>query len=1556
MQKELLYRSFLVTLQFMTNTANKKSRGGIIARILLSLILCPVILIAALMVVLHLPAVQNYAISRACEIAKDELGYDVEIRNFRLSFPLKVTINDFKVVHSSDTLLNGRQIGIDLRAASLFKGEVEVNYISIDNTDVDTHSLIDDVHIKGHIGHARTTARSIVPEEERANIRWVHIADTEADITLYDGESKKDSTSSPVNWIISLYKGNIQNSGVRISIPSDSIDISTSIERLALYSTEINLRDSIYSVKKVSLNNGQATYNKGEEHDSIAPYNHIGINNICIESTDILYSNSKIAATIGTLKLKQQNGITISDAGVNIKSSAKNININNLHINSTSESRLKGNITLPKEALNGDISGRMSADIQMQINKSDLSQFLSPQQYARLDVLTDTLIYCGISASGNMKHMDIDTLYAEIPRFTRVGMRGNIGNIDNIEKSNGEITISAATTDLYRIIHMQSTPDSIKKEATRIRGSISLANQLLKARTHIATSSKGRSSISVQYNISNNSYSTKIRARNISTENILPQTPLHSVDFTVNGRGRGYDLLSDTTRYKFDLQIDTLCYDSIMLRNIALEATQNRGESKINIESADSTLLMKIVSNSSISSSEIINHSEIDIESINLEALKIVSSPLDVKMHIDIEGYSDMQQKHALKIAGKEFKLVTPKRTYTPAPLVFNGFTSPDTSFVNLETGDLHIKGNMPSGYKRVESYIAQLKEMYKSASKNERTLYYLHDYQKNIPAVTIDASCGQDNILSNLLRFNNLDYKNISFSLSVDSVNGINGQGGIYQLNKDEILIDTIRFMVHQRDEFIRYFAGVRTRSLDPENPKLKFYSALYGTLVNDSLTTKFLFRDNNDNVGADIQMNTIFSPKNLYINFTPKATIFNKRFNFNNDNFVRIGSDLSIRTNIELTDSTGAGLRLMSMDTTMLRDISAQLINIDLKSVTGFIPYSPNISGLLDMELQYRDNNNGVLLTGSVRGTGLAYDSILIGNEALTLSYLPKGDNVHYTQVILRHNKRKIVDIAGDYYNDSQINGKVRIIRFPLELSRPFIKDTGIRLTGRLHGDISLKGTLEKANSNGYIRFDSIHADAPIFGTGIRINKNRAEIKSNKLQFKDLDIYAQGDTPFKINGTIDIENLLNPDFRLRMTADNYELINTPKQKNSMLYGRLLLDTDSDITGRLNSLNISGSATMLGSSNITYVMHETPLATESQLDGLVEFVNFTDTTRINKEEQELNLGNITLGMRLTIEEGARINTELDANRNNYIELQGGGNLNLTYSSEESLSLTGRYTLSDGELKYTLPIIPLKTFSISEGSYVYWTGDVANPALNITALERMTSSVTMDDGSTQAVMFNVGVELSNTLEDMGLSFTLSAPENAAVQNELDQLDKETLNKYAVTMLITGAYLGGKGGITVSNALSSFLDAQINEIAGDAMKTVDINVGIADVEDSETGSSYKNYSFSLAKRFWNDRFTVIIGGEVNSGEQNTKNESFINNVSLEWKINKEGNRFIRIFYDKNYESILEGEIIETGLGYIYKRRLNSLKELFIFRSKKDEKDIVIDKKENKPREE
>ena len=124
-----------------------------------------------------------------------------------------------------------------------------------------------------------------------------------------------------------------------------------------------------------------------------------------------------------------------------------------------------------------------------------------------------------------------------------------------------------------------------------------------------------------------------------------------------------------------------------------------------------------------------------------------------------------------------------------------------------------------------------------------------------------------------------------------------------------------------------------------------------------------------------------------------------------------------------------------------------------------------------------------------------------------------------------------------------------------------------------------------------------------------------------------------------------------------------------------------------------------------------------------------------------------------------------------------------------------------------------------------------------------------------------------------------------------------------------------------------------------------MKSVSVNVGINDAENAETGSTYKNYSFSLKKRFLNDRLTVVIGGEVNSGDHPTTNDSFINNVSLEWKISEDGNRYLRLFYDKNYESLLEGEIIETGIGYVYKKKLQNLRELFTFKKKGKKKEPV-----------
>jgi hypothetical protein len=57
------------------------------------------------------------------------------------------------------------------------------------------------------------------------------------------------------------------------------------------------------------------------------------------------------------------------------------------------------------------------------------------------------------------------------------------------------------------------------------------------------------------------------------------------------------------------------------------------------------------------------------------------------------------------------------------------------------------------------------------------------------------------------------------------------------------------------------------------------------------------------------------------------------------------------------------------------------------------------------------------------------------------------------------------------------------------------------------------------------------------------------------------------------------------------------------------------------------------------------------------------------------------------------------------------------------------------------------------------------------------------------------------------------------------------------------------------------------------------------------------------------------------------------ESFIDDISVEWRLNKAGTGYLKLFHDKNYQSILDGEVIETGGGIVLRRKMLNLGELF-----------------------
>jgi hypothetical protein len=382
-------------------------------------------------------------------------------------------------------------------------------------------------------------------------------------------------------------------------------------------------------------------------------------------------------------------------------------------------------------------------------------------------------------------------------------------------------------------------------------------------------------------------------------------------------------------------------------------------------------------------------------------------------------------------------------------------------------------------------------------------------------------------------------------------------------------------------------------------------------------------------------------------------------------------------------------------------------------------------------------------------------------------------------------------------------------------------------------------------------------------------------------------------------------------------------------------------VDYNGYLRGLLSDLQFRGNLKVLGSTDVTYIVKDMPVSADDRLSELVTFVNFADTLGVEKKKEYEVPSGLTMNMSISVDPGTHVHCDISEGGDSYVDFKGGGDLVMRYTPDGNIYVTGKYSISDGTMKYTLPVIPLKTFTIADGSYVEFTGDVMNPTLNITATERVRTSVTENDVP-QTVSFDVGLVISQTFNNMGLEFTLEAPDNLTVQNQLATMSVEERGKLALTMLATGLYLAEgntSSGFNVNSALNAFLQSEISNIAGSALKSIDISVGVEDGTTS-TGASTTDYSFRFAKRFWNNRFSVIVGGKVSTGKEvQSADQTFIDNVSLEYRLDNGGTRYVRLFYDKDVEDLLEGNLSEAGAGMVLRKKMDKLSDLFIFRKTK-----------------
>ena len=1480
------------------------------------------------MVLLYIPPVQNLLRREVTAYASEATGMQIQVERIDLRFPLNLLVRGVEVIQQPDTLLSLESLNVRVQAWPLIKGKVEVDEVTLNQVAVNSAGLIEGMKIKGVLGRFFLQSHGVDLSNEIAIINQVDLSDTHVQLVMNDTTTApKDTTASaPVNWKVDLHQLNLENVSFSMQLPADSMRMAAHIGEASVNDAQADLKNQFYSLKQFLLSGGSANYDTGaakpvEGFDA----SHIAVRDIRIGLDSLLYKGRDMNVVLREFSMNERSGLSITSLAGRAYSNDSIISVPGLKLQ-TPHSEIDLSAHTYWELVNIPTTGRLSANLNAYIGKEDVMLFTGglPDSFKEAYPFRPLVIRAG--TDGNLKEMQISRFTVDLPGAFSLEGGGLLENLaDSITRS-GTVGLKMTTQNLNFLTALSGEapngtiviPDSMDLVAkVDINGPAYKANLKLRE-------GQGTMDVDAALNMLTEVYKADLKINNLQLHNFLPKDSIYELSLSADAEGRGLDVMSYRSFAKLNLSLDQLHYAQYHLSNVDLTGALKGALVTARLTSDNALLKMTTEAEYNLAHSYPDGKVTMDVTQLDLHELGLMPQPM----------------KH-------------------PLAFNFSAEARQNRVFTHLVSGDMKLNLSARSG---VEPLIRQSTHFVDVLMRQiDETALDHAELREALPTAILSFSAGKENPLAYFLATQNISYQDASMKFGTAPDWGINGKAAIHTLKVDTLQLDTIFFTVKQDTTSMKLRAGVIN---GPKNPQFSFSTAITGEIRDRDAELLVDYKNEKGETGVLLGVNArpLFEGhgKGNGIAFTliPENPIIAfQKFHFNEKhNWIYLHKNMRVYANVDMWDDEGMGFRIHSVpgDTVSLQNIDVEIRRIRLAELSSVLPYFPEITGLFSAEAHYVQTEKDLQLSAELSIDELTYERQRIGDVTLGATWLPGEQGKQYLNAYLNHDQVEVLLADGKLIptgtGKDSLEVNTELEHFPLRVANVFVPDQMVTLSGDLDGSLKITGSTEQPLINGELSLDSVAVLSRQYGARFIFDNRPVQINNNRLLFDKFAIYTTSKNPFTIDGYVDFRDMSRPMANLNMLAQNYTLLDAKRTRESLVYGKVFADFRATVKGPLDGLNMRGNISLLGNTDVSYILTDSPLTVQDRLGSLVTFTSFSDTTTVVRQEvPTVSLGGLDMVMMVHIDPSVRLKVDLDASNDNRIELEGGGDLSMKYTPQGDLTLTGRYTLSGGLMKYALPVIAAKEFAIDNGSYVEWTGNPMDPMLNFKATDRIRASVSEgENGGTRTVNFDVSIVIKNRLDNLSFAFDVSAPEDATIQNELTAMGAEERGKQALYIMVMKTYLGtgpigggggGVGKLNMGAALNSVLSSQINSLMGN-LKNASVSVGIEDHDLSDTGGKRTDYSFRYSQRLFNNRFQIVIGGKVPTGENATNNaESFIDNISLEYRLDRTGTRYVRLFYDKNYESVLEGEITETGVGLVLRKKLDKLSELFIFKKKK-----------------
>ena len=445
-----------------------------------------------------------------------------------------------------------------------------------------------------------------------------------------------------------------------------------------------------------------------------------------------------------------------------------------------------------------------------------------------------------------------------------------------------------------------------------------------------------------------------------------------------------------------------------------------------------------------------------------------------------------------------------------------------------------------------------------------------------------------------------------------------------------------------------------------------------------------------------------------------------------------------------------------------------------------------------------------------------------------------------------------------------DNAIRADLRLDDIPLELVNSILNMEDIDLDGIAKVKAAADGLPAQLDLSAEVQPLDVTARYKPYDVKFSLGETPIVMEHNNVKLNDVRIFSANGSYLALNGGLDLNTML---VDVNLSADNFSPVNLEKNGPFPVYGDLATDIRGRVNGPLDSLLADVDVTILPTTDLTYPIDKKNLA----------------------------------------------------------QVKPYGTVNVQYgTSDGELNLGGKIKIDEGVVRYSPNLYPMMPFHVDTGSHVDFNGPLGQTILNVSASQQVKADVQSEGEETRRVVFNTGVRVNGILDSIGLDaigFFLEAPEDETVMHELASMDEDTREGMAAVLLATGMYMGESNVAARRDGytLSSIINSRINAAMANSKMGNKIDIDVSSGQTVHATGKTNDMNIAISKSLFNDKMRITVGSTISDNPEVNKANGLLSRISADFKLTPSGSVFLRMFSQRDYDNIFEGELNKSGIG-------------------------------------